>query len=170
MPKMLSDGDDKLLWVPAGGIADVSAPTVAELTAAGVLDISCLVAKNNFTLGSTGDETIDDPALCAAGSAPAPGRTNYEAAMDFFRFTTPEEDEAYTTFTGKGIEGFLVHRIGKPSATAITAADPVSVYGAITTSPQKIVPDANGGFRKFRQVFLPQSQLVDERAVVAAAA
>lgn len=168
MGRMLSDGDDKLLWVPAGGIADISAPTVEELTAVGVLDISCLVAKNNFSLGATGDETIDDPPLCAKGSSPAPGRTNYEAAMDFYRGTTPDDDEAYETFTGKGIDGFLVHRIGKPSESPIVATDKPSVYGVTTTTPQKIVPDANGGYRKFREVFLVRSELVDERAVVVA--
>lgn len=168
MPKMLSDGDDKLLWVPAGGIDDISAPKVSELTATGVLDISCLVTKANFALGSTGDEMINDPALCAKGSSPAPGSTNYEAAMDFFRYTTLSEDEAWETFTGKNIEGYLVHRIGKPSDVAIAAGDKVRVFFVITTTPQQLVPEANGGFRKFREVFLPQSELVDERALVAA--
>lgn len=168
MPKMLSDGDDLLLWVPDGGIADVSAPTLTELTAEGVLDISCLVTKNNFTLGPSGDASIDDPALCSAASSAVPGITSYQAGMDFFRWTVPTEDTAWTTFTGKGINGFLVHRVGKKHTVAIAVDDDVAVYGSITGTPQSLIPDAQGGFRKFHQDFFVQGELVDERAVVAA--
>ncbi len=168
MPKMLSDGDDLLLWVPDGGIDDVSAPTVDELTAVGVLNISCLVTKANFQLGASGDASIDDPALCSAGSSAAPGITSYQAGMDFYRWTVTTEDKAWTTFTGKGLGGFLVHRIGKKHDVAIAAADPVAVYGAITGTPTPLQPDAQGGFRKFHQDFFVQGEQVDERAVVAA--
>lgn len=170
MPKMLSDGDDLLLWIPDGGIANVSAPTVAELTAAGVLDISCLVTVANFQLGANGDNQINDPALCSAGDSTVPGRTTYQAAMDFYRWTTPSEDTAWTTFTDKGIAGFLAHRIGSKHTVGVAAADDFAVYAVITGTPQKIVPDANGGFRKFHQEFYVQGENVDERAVVAAGA
>lgn len=168
MPKMLSDGDDLLLWIPANGIDVLGSPTVAELTATGVLDISCLVTKANFALGATGNENIDDPALCAKGSSPAPGNATYEAAMDFFRWTTEEEDEAWNTFTGKGIPGLLAHRVGKPHEFAIAAAQEFAIYGVLTGTPQRLVPETNGGFRKFRQAFMVQSEQVNERAKVAA--
>lgn len=167
--KMLNQDNRLLLWVPDGGIADISAPTLAELTDPGVVDISCLVTKANFALGATGDEVIDDPALCAPGQAPAPGNTTYEAGMDFFRWTTTLEDVAWTTFTGKGIPGFLVYRIGKPHLTALAANDPVAVYGSITGTPRNLAPTTQSAWEKFRQEFMVQSELVDERAVVAAA-
>lgn len=167
MPRMLSDGDDLLLWVPDGGIDNIHAPTVAELTATGVLDISLLVTKANFALGSTGDESISDPPLGAPGDSSIPGRTNYAGGMDFFRGTTPEDDEAWTTFTAKGIHGYLVHRVGKPRATAVAALDKVRVFGCYTGTPVPLVPDANGGYRKFHEDFFIQSEEVDERAVVA---
>ncbi|MDR6861976.1 hypothetical protein [Phycicoccus sp. 3266] len=170
MTKMLAQANTKLLWVPDGGIADPSAPTVAELTAAGVLDLSCLVTKANYNLGPTGDESVNDPALCADGNSSVPGNTNYEAGMDFFRFTDTAEDKAWTTFTHKGIEGFLVERKGKRFDVAITATDEVAVYGVITGTPRNLpVPD-NGGFEKFRQDFFVQSELVDSRAIVGAGA
>lgn len=168
MPKMLAQANRTLLWVPDGGIADVSAPTVAELTDSGVLDLSCLVTKANFALGASGDESINDPAYCAEGNSSVPGNTNYEAGMDFFRWTTGGEDEAWDTFTDKGITGFLVERIGKAYDASIVATDPVKVVGAITGTPRDLVPDASGGFEKFRQEFFIQSELVDLRAVVAA--
>lgn len=168
MPKMLAQANRKLLWVPDGGIDVFSAPTVAELTDAGVLDLSCLVTKANYSLGATGDESINDPALCAEGNSTVPGNTNYEAGMDFFRWTTTIEDEAWNTFTDKGIAGILVERIGKKYDLPIVATDQVKVLGAITGTPRDLVPDSNGGFEKFRQEFFVQSEQVDLRAVVAA--
>jgi hypothetical protein len=165
MPKMLADGDDQLLWVPDGGIADISAPTVAELTDEAVLDLSCDVTRANFVLGATGDSPISDPALCANNDSQEPGLTTYTAGMDFFRWTTSPEDDAWTTFTQKGISGFLVHRIGVPYTTAPVAAQKVRVFGTITGTPQVLTPDI-GGKRKFHMDFYVQGEQVDERSVV----
>lgn len=169
MTKMIAEAKRRLVWVPDGGIEDVSAPTVAELTAPGVLLLSCLVTKANYNLGATGDESINDPAACAKGNSTVPGNTNYEAGFDFFRWTTTLEDEAWTTFQTKGMAGYLVERIGKDYDVEFAAADPVKVYGSITGTPRDLVPDASGGFEKFRQDFFVQSELVEERAEVAAA-
>lgn len=172
MPKMLAQANRKLVWVPANGIADPSNPTVAELTAVGVLDLSCLVTRADYSLGASGDEEVSDPALCASGNDAAPGYTNYEASMNFYRWTTEAEDEAWNTFTGKGLEGFLVERQGdiKSYSEAFEALDQVRVFGAITGTPRVLpVPD-NGGYEKFTQPFFVQSEITDERAVVAAAA
>jgi hypothetical protein len=170
MPKMLAQANRKLAWVPSGGIINVSAPKVTtELGAGGVLDLSCLVTKNNYALGPTGDNAISDPALCAFGDSQVPGITSYEAAMDFFRWTTVPEDKGWTTFTIKGMDGFLVERIStlKSYATAWTIGDKVRVFGVLTATPMMLAPGTDGGFEKFRQVFMVQSELVDERAVVA---
>lgn len=168
MPKMLAQANRKLLWVPANGILNPSAPTVAELTAPGVLDISCLVTRADYNLGATGDEEVTDPALCASGNDSAPGYTNFEAGMNFFRWDTDPEDEAWNTFTGKGIEGSLVERKGtiKSYSDPIAAGDAVRVFGSITGTPQDQSPPDNGGYEKFRQPFMVQSELTDERAVV----
>lgn len=167
MPKMLNQDNRLLLWVPDGGIDNIHAPTVAELTDSGVLDISCLVTLANYSLGATGDEAINDPALCAPGDSPVPGATSYEAVMEFFRWTNTGEDEAWSTFTGKGISGFFVERIGKPHTVAIAADDEVGVYGVITGTPRNLSP-ATRGFEKFHLESMVQSELVDDRAEVAA--
>ena len=163
---MLSDGRRKLVFVPA--LVNPSAPTVAELSAAGVLDLSCLVTAADFTLGASGEDTVNDPALCARGNDASPGRVNYEAGMNFFRWTTTEEDKAWTTFTQSGITGFLVQRIGQDFEEPFAAADEVQAYDIITGHPMILAP-AGGGFEKFRQMFYVQSARTDERAIVAAA-
>lgn len=167
MPKMLSDGNHKLTWVPDGGIANVAAPTVAELSAGGVLELSCLVTANDFALGPTGDNEINDPALCSESNSTAPGRTNYEGAMNFFRWIPAGEDDAWNTFTGKGIAGYLVHRIGKHHTASYAATDEVQVFGVITGTPSPVAPAADGGYEKFRQMFHVQGEEVDLRAAVA---
>lgn len=167
MPKMLSDGNRKLTWVPEGGIADVAAPTTSELTASGVLDASCLVTLADYALGPTEDAEISDPPLCATGNSTAPGRTSYEAAMNFFRWTDTAEDEGWSTFTSKNIAGFLVQRIGPSYDQPYAADDEVEVYGVITGTPRNLNPDGDGGYQKFRQVYHVQGEQVELRATVA---
>lgn len=169
MPKMLTDASRKLVWVPE--LADPLKPTPAEANAG--LDISCLVTAANFQLGATGDDPISDPALCATSNSSVPGRTNYEAAMDFFRWTDELEDKAWDTFRGKGLHGYLIQRIGQvPEGTKahtvdFAPEDEVQVYEALTNTPQIMTP-ADAGYEKFRQVFSIQDN-VEERAKIAAA-
>lgn len=169
-PKMLTDANRKLVWVPS--LADYHAPKVAELSAATVLELSCLITADNFGLGATGDAEINVPAFCASGNSTAPGRTNYTAEMNFFRFLTAADDKAWDTFTRKNIHGFLVMRIGqiadgqKSQEVPFKPSDKVQVYEAITGTPQILTPPANGGYELFKQMFHVQDQ-VDERAVVA---
>ncbi|WP_166535110.1 hypothetical protein [Blastococcus xanthinilyticus] len=165
IPKMLSDAKRKLAFVPA--LLVPSAPTVAEVTATGALDISCLVKANNFALGAAGEDTVNDPALCARGNDSAPGRVNYTASMEFFRWTTTVEDKAWTTFTESGIGGFLVQRIGQDFEEPFAVGDEVQVYEVLTGTPRLLTPDG-GRYEGFALNFYVQSGGTDERAVIAA--
>lgn len=170
MPKQLTDAARRLVFVT--DLADYHAPTVAELTGVGVVELSCAVTAADFSLGSTGDDDISDPALCASSNSTVPGRSNYEAAMNFFRWTEDAEDIAWKTFTKKGLHGYIVQRIGqieegeKAHEVAFKAGDEVQVYEVISGTPQIMSP-ADAGFEKFRMVFSVQDK-VDERAKVVA--
>ncbi|WP_314325438.1 hypothetical protein [Paenarthrobacter ilicis] len=167
-PKMLTDANRRLAWVPT--IANYHAPKVSEIAAG--KDISCLITAADFALGATSDDSINDPSYCASSNSTAPGRTNYEAAMNFFRFKNTLDDSAWTTFTSKNIGGFLVERIGqidegeKAHEVPWAAGDEVRVFQVLTGTPQVLAP-SGAGYEKFREVFSVQD-LVDERAVVAA--
>jgi len=163
---MLSDARRKLVYVPT--LTTSRTPVLTQLSGAGVLDISCLVTAADFTLGASGEDAVNDPALCAAGNDSSPGRVNYEGGMNFFRWTTEEEDKAWATFTDSGIGGFLVQRIGKDYREPFAAGDEVQVYEVITGKPLILAP-TGGGYEKFRVMFYVQSAGTDERAVVAAA-
>lgn len=169
--KMLTDANRRLIFVP--DIANYHAPVLASLTGVGVLELSCNVTAANYALGSTGDDAINDPAACASSNSTVPGRTNYEASFDMFRWKDAADDKAWTTFTAKGISGYLVERIGqipdgaKAHEVPFAAGDEVRVFQVITGTPQVLSP-SGAGYEKFKVNFSVQDE-VDERAVVAAA-
>lgn len=160
--KRLSDGNTRLDWVPS--IANVSAPTLTELGAGSAVPLSDKVSANNYTFGAAASDTIDDPALSANSNSKGPGRSNYEAGFDFFRYVNSVDDVAWATFVDKGQHGYLVERRGKPSATAWEAGDEVTVMEVLTDSPQLLSASANS-YDKFRVAFFAQDK-VDLRATV----
>lgn len=167
-PKMLNTANRSLWWVPS--IADIKKPTAEEINAG--LNITCLVTAADYAFGITGNEQITDAALCDDIEAGVPGRATVEAAMNFFRFKNDIDDIAWTTFTGKGLQGYLVERVGqiedgeRPEEVDATAGDEVQILKALTNDPQPLSP-ATAGYEKFRMVFAPQRHA--PRAVVAAA-
>lgn len=170
--KMLTDANRHAVFVT--DLEDYRSPKASELTGVGAVVLSCNVTAANFVLGATGDDAISDPALCASSNSSTPGRTNYEAVMDFFRWKDAIDDIPWETFTTKGIHGYIVSRIGQqPEGTKahehpFTAADEVQVYEVLTNTPQILSP-ADAGYEKFKMNFSVQDN-VDERALVAAGA
>lgn len=166
-PKMLNTANRKLAWVTT--IANPNAPTVVELTAG--KDITCLITRADYAFGITGNEQITDPAMCDDIESGVPGNATVEAAMNFFRFKESADDTAWSTFTGAGIYGYLVERVGqidegdRQEDEPFATGDEVQVLYAITNDPQVQSP-ATAGFEKFRQVFSPQRHY--PRAVVVA--
>lgn len=166
-PKMLNTANRKLSWVTT--LANPLAPKVTELTAG--KDITCLITRADYAFGITGNEQITDPAMCDDIESGVPGNATVEAAMNFFRFKETADDTAWTTFTGAGIYGYLVERVGqieegeRQEDMPFVAGDKVQVLYAITNDPQVQSP-ATAGFEKFRMVFSPQRHY--PRAVVAA--
>lgn len=168
--KMLTDDNRKLVFVPT--LLNYHAPKVSELTGAGVIDLSCKISLDGFSLGATGDDEIDDAAYCGSSNSKAPGRTNYEAMMNAYRYKTETDDVVHTTFTRKGIPGFLVERIGqiadgeKASEIPFKATDNVRVFEVLTGTPRVLSP-TKASYEKTGLPFFVQDR-VDERAVVAA--
>lgn len=168
--KMLTDANRHSVFVT--DLADYHAPKVSELTGVGAIVLSCNVTAADYVLGATGDDAVNDPALCTSTNSSVPGRTNYGAEHNFFRWKDDADDLPWKTFTDKGIHGYIVSRIGQhPDGTKahehpFTAGDEVQVYEVITGTPQILSP-ADAGYEKFKMVFSVQDN-VDERAVVAA--
>ena len=172
MAKQQANGFMKVAWVLEAGIANPEFPTAAELTAG--LDLSSAIAWEDYEVGSTGSDDIEDRAITYLGNAISRGSANYGATLDFFRDanntdTTSVYVDAFEAFRVTRVIGFLVTRIGdKPATDAWAAGDTISVYKLMATTTTDITSGDTS--TKFQVTFLPQGELYTHTMVAAAGA
>lgn len=127
MAKYIFQENTLVLWVAgAEGIADISAPTVAELTPG--VDITCDLTPDGLSLGGS-TSGVNGETLCKRLDAMTPGKVSFSPSLKGYRFTPPDT-ELLWDLAVHGDEGFLVVRRGLDIATAIAATDEVEVYHA----------------------------------------
>lgn len=137
-PDMLADGAVKIAFVPS--VANMSAPTVAELTASGSVDLSCFI-KADGRSHTIDQASIDNSKLCDTEDHEEAGRTTHSWALTYARKADPSDDTAYATLKNY-VKGVLVERIGPPAGQAFAAADVVSLY-SVTCGAQLLKADKN---------------------------
>lgn len=146
-----SDGNQKVLWVPA--LANPAAPTVAELTGVGVVDISCYLAAGGFQ-NSVDESSIDDPRLCSRQVYDQPGRFKVGLDLTYVHNpATPAQNVAYTTLVYL-TAGYIVSRYGIAYETAIAAAQKVDVYPATCGKQVKIPSEDNSVLKTGQKIFI----------------
>lgn len=154
MPRSLAIGAVKVGFL-ATDPADPAALKVTELAAA--LDFSDSILKSGYALGATGADKVSEPSLKSKVNNSIPGASNYDANITFFRYldedgkSVPGEDLPFVTFTGKGVHGYFVERVGPKSETPWTVGDVVDVYEVISDDPQPAKDFT--GYVKFVQPF-----------------
>ncbi|MGN6245112.1 MAG: hypothetical protein ACTHQ3_15780 [Motilibacteraceae bacterium] len=135
MPRMVDLGVTQYLWVTT--LADVTSPTVAELTAG--KDISQFVVTST-SVGPTASDTVNEKGITDTSNAVVPTIGNYEGNLVLFRDYTAGVPTTGTdvmeTFNAAGIVGYLCKRVGKPAATAASASEKYDVYKFMTDTPQ----------------------------------
>lgn len=153
LPKSVpADGNLKVVWVPA--LADPANPKVTELTAAGVIDISCYLTPDGFSPG--GDEqVVNDDRLCSTQTFERPGR--FSDTLDIIYVHGDEVDNAAYTTLKHLTEGFVVERWGKPYDTAFATADVVDVKPAQCGVQRKQPPEANSVLKCAQKMFITGS-------------
>lgn len=118
-----ADGRPRI-HVGSGPIADMSAPTAAEI--GGLTDLSAFLTKDGFSTGESGNRA---PASGAAEkyNLDVSGSINLQVAMTFFR--DDENDTAWDAFD-RGDEVYVVfsRQGGSGGEGAITDGDQVEVY------------------------------------------
>lgn len=134
---MPADGAVKVAFVPA--VANLSAPTAAELTAGGSVDLSPYI-KSDGRVHTINEAVIDAGKLADDEDFQLPGRVTHTWTLTYSRGTTGTE-AAFLTLK-KGTQGFLVQRIGPPSGQAFASGDLVNVY-TITCGEQNEKADKN---------------------------
>jgi hypothetical protein len=146
-----ADGALKVLWVPV--IAITTAPTVAELTAAGVRDVSCYLTAEGFS-PSTDEQAITDERLCSRQTFQRRGR--FADSLDLSYIYNPNsaaDNLAYSTMSPSTL-GYIVARWGLAYETAIVAAQVVDVHPAECGIRQKQPPTANTVFTAKQKIFI----------------
>ena len=131
------DGMIKASFVPI--VANVDAPTVAELTAG--VPLEGRLTADGLQIGSD-TASIDTSKLNSTANSETIGRDSYTVSVTYVRGSDPEA-EAVQTGLVRGASGFLAVRRNKVSTLAFTAADEVELYPVICKRPNPTAPAAN---------------------------
>ncbi|HLS02592.1 MAG TPA: hypothetical protein VK054_11545 [Beutenbergiaceae bacterium] len=137
MARMLADAK-QTLWLLDEMPEDPKNPTAAEINAG--QDISCVIGKAGFNLGSgTSNKEADTP-LCTEGETQVPTSKTYEVAMNIYRYfdadtgqIDPAEDFFFQAVKEFGSEVVVALRDGGKAHTEdADAGDEVSLYRLIS--------------------------------------
>lgn len=132
--QVLVVGKDNFIFVPT--IADTSAPTVAEVTAASGLDITRIVMRDGAPVFQRTTNTItQNPRYGDTIDRQAVGKTTYGSADMVYQFDPQAAagangKKAYEKFlySSATISGYIVRRTGLGRAVAPAAGQFVDVY------------------------------------------
>ncbi len=155
----------KVVWVPGwDGIADISAPTVAELTDAGNTDISCFLTADGLALGISTSK-VTGTSLCDSRNPEGIAGVTSDPSLKGYRDSAADGDTLWNIAI-RNSKGFLVVRRGIASEDAFTATENVEVYKATMGEPSPD-PTADAAYTTFT---LPLAfDTWDLKATVAAA-
>ncbi|MCO0632709.1 hypothetical protein NGH33_01805 [Micrococcus yunnanensis] len=165
IPSTPADGNQLVIDVPA--IADIDNPTVAELTAASVEDLSCYLTGDGWS-PSKEQASIPDERLCSTETFERPGRKTRGLEVTYIDNTnSPYEAEfnkAVDTLA-EGTDHYIVTRRGVLYEQPIKAGQVVEIW-PVTAGEQREVPnEANSVTRTVQKLFVRGPV---RRAVVAA--
>jgi hypothetical protein len=119
-----------LTYVPGeDGIADIEAPTLAELATG--RDLTCIMVST-YEVRFDASDTTSERAVCETANVDAPTMENYMARFELFRQWDPdllawETSDPLEWLTYKSV-GYFVRRLGLPKDTAYAAGQKVEVY------------------------------------------
>ena len=165
--KMQSNGNIKVYWVPSAEISDeedfLATPYDIDIEAG--LDLTNAIAWDSYDLGATDSNKIDDRGIVDTGAVQERGFAQFSGSLMFFRGITSETEgayyEAYEAFKaatdGTRPLGYLVTRIGVPSATGFASGQKVNIFKFIADA---FADNTEGEDSvKFMVNFAPQGKL-----------
>lgn len=165
MAKITSNEYVKIAWVLDANMtpSQAAAPTETILNAGTTVQLSPAVAWQDFALGATDSDDVEDRGITDPGNAVTRGFANFEATLSFFRDKNSADSnsdyvKAFETFRTPRTYGYLVMRVAeKKWSDPWAAGDRVSVFRFVADT---IVDDATGDDSvKFTVNFLPQGLL-----------
>ncbi|WP_207760065.1 hypothetical protein [Bifidobacterium scaligerum] len=169
VPSTPIDGKVKTVFVPA--LANPAAPTVTEMTADSVIDISCYLTGDGWAL-TTGQDSIDDDRECSTQTFQQPGRKTTDNTTVTVIDNTNTEIEADSNKAveamQEGATGYFVRRRGKDFDVAFAAGDKVSVFPVKFGEKQPVATEANSVIRSTIPFTVTGPWYVDNATVAAA--
>lgn len=163
MAKITSNEYVKVAWILDANMTtqQAKAPTVALLNAG--VQLSPAIAWQDFALGATDSDDVEDRGITDPGNAVTRGFANFEATLSFFRDANPNDTAsdyvtAFETFKTPRTYGYLVMRVAEKKWDEPWAVgDRVSVFRFVADI---VVDDTEGDDSvKFTVSFLPQGIL-----------
>lgn len=159
-----ADGSVKVLWVPT--IADTSAPTLDELTAAEVIDLSCYLTDDGFA-PAVDEQVSTDNRLCSRQTFERRGRFTYSLNITYVyqgQDLAADDNQAFATLRPAEL-GYIVSRWGADFEDPIEVGDLVEVWPAECGEQMKQPPEANGRLRLMQRIFVRNSVAKDVAVV-----
>lgn len=160
MSKRLSDGNTKATFVPA--VASLSAPTVAELTAVGIVACEEFITADGLNI-SIDQGAVEGDTLASTQTFQGPGRTQAGIELTFFRDNVTGNDRMWSTMTN-GTEGFWVVRRGVAYSTGYAIGQKVAIYTVTCGEPSELAPEAETYDRAMLKLF-PSGRYLREATV-----
>lgn len=137
MADYYNDGMIKAAFVPT--IANVSAPTVAELNAG--VDLEGRLTADGLNI--SGDTaSVDTSKLNSSVNSETIGRDSYTVSLTYVRGSGTEAEDVQDALV-RGAAGYLVVRSNVVSTTAWAAAQEVEVYPVMCKRPIRNTPAPN---------------------------
>lgn len=165
MAKITSNEYVKIAWVLDANMtpAQAAAPTETILNAGTTVQLSPAIAWQDFALGATDSDDIEDRGITDPGNATSRGFANFEGTLSFFRDANKNDStsdfvKAWNTFKTPRTYGYLVMRVAEKKWDQPWAVgDRVSVFRFVA---DVITDDVTGDDAvKFTVNFLPQGLL-----------
>lgn len=151
IPSTPADGNVKIAFVPT--LADPAAPTVAELTGAGVIDLSCYLTADGWTPGLD-EQVVADDRLCSVQTFEQPGRSSRTLSIKYVENPGSATDNKAFDTLAPGTSGFLVERRGAAQATAFAASDVANVWPGTAGQYDPQPPEANSVLKVSQKWFV----------------
>lgn len=155
-------GDDiTYWWIPAGGIANIKAPTASEINAG--VNLSLAVAADGTEVTASDSSDINDRSIVDRGNAVEAGFDQYNAAITLFRPFDMDDTAhpyviAYNLFKTQKVHGYIVKRRLQAAYTSpAVAGQMISVFKV--QSDYTADDTAGEDSVKINVGFLPQGQV-----------
>jgi hypothetical protein len=137
---VISDGMTRVYWVSgASSIANISAPTVAELNAG--LSITSQITSDGLEGWEADQARVDNTSLASTTDTERMGRDKLASPM--IRFKRQKPTDTIRSTVVKGTMGFIVIRRSVAQATAWAAGDEVQVVPVEAGRRRDLKPEAN---------------------------